>query len=71
MKYKNYLMAFLLGILFISNNAFAASKEEIDEKVKSFLTAHNLDYNVVDGTPEAPCEIMKHLGIYRERIYRD
>jgi lipid-binding SYLF domain-containing protein len=37
MKYKNYLLAFFMGALLISNVTFAASKEEIDEKVKESI----------------------------------
>ena len=44
---------------------------QIDGLTKLFLTKHNLDYNVIDGTPEAPIEIMRRLGLYRERAYRD
>ena len=44
---------------------------QIDGLTKLFLTKHDLQFNVVDGTPEAPIEIMKRLGLYRERFYRD
>jgi lipid-binding SYLF domain-containing protein len=37
MKYKNYLLAFFMGAQLISNVTFAASKAEIDEKIKESI----------------------------------
>lgn len=44
---------------------------QIDGFTKLFLTKHLLDYNVIEGTPNAHIAILKKLGLYRERTYRD
>lgn len=44
---------------------------KVDGFTKLFIEKHNLDYSVIESTPEAPIKIMKKLGLYRERTYRD
>jgi ABC-type oligopeptide transport system ATPase subunit len=44
---------------------------QIDGFTKLFMEKHNLDYSVIESNPTAPIEIMKKLGLYRERAYRD